>query len=566
MILRSHVRPVWAALFFPGLVFLGLTACGGGAGSGGGTDVAPSPLPEPDGQARSSPAPGSSRAGLSYDAAIADASGGPIVFTVHEPLQLVGGQKYPLLLQGHGFGASRVNASQRNLVAPAGTPLQDTFTTKQYTDAGYGVVSFDQRGFGQTGGDISLMDPDRDGDNLVRILDWAESNLDWLAVRDGNLVVGAYGASYGGAYQLLLNNVDPRRRLDAIVPSITWNDFSYSLNSGEVPESSFAANFIIASPGRLSQEAGEVLVSGITNNRFSDTDKAYLRYRGNRYFCDGPSLPGKRAANPPPRVDALIFQGMADVLFNLNEAKANQECLAAAGGDVRLFTYAAGHTLSAGAGVPGGAAAAIDEYRCGPYVADALARLWFDAKLKREPVSIATLAQVPGTCINLDSRGEGVVVGAVPVGGSTVAVPLTGVPQLADTRMTLPLLTASGPMVVAGIPTATLNLADPAPASGASSEDAIVFVSIGVRRARMPFAGLQILGDQIRPVRGFGTQTVQLNGIGVKLAAGDQLQLVLAGQEPQQYPVMRARSPLLPTVAVSGSIQIPVLGNVATVQ
>ena len=92
-----------------------------------------------------------------------------------------------------------------------------------------------------------------------------------------------------------------------------------------------------------------------------------------------------------------------------------------------------------------------------------------------------------------------------------------------------------------------------------------MYVSIGLSRGGAPTAALEILGDQIRPVRGFGTQSLQLNGVGVKLAAGDQLHLVLSGMALTQYPVIFARNPLLPVVNVSGSVKLPVLGNVPTV-
>lgn len=526
------------------------------------------PLPAPDGQGRAGPLQGSSRAGASYDVNITAADGRNIAFTVHEPRRMVGGGKYPLLLHGPALGGARVDASLRDLSFPAGAPLQDTLSTHQYTDAGYGVISFDQRGFGQSGNEVSLMDPDKDGVSLIQIVDWAQVNLDWLLLRDDNLVLGAYGSSYGGGYQLLLNNIDPRRRLDAIAPSVTWNDLVYSLGSGDVPESAYASIFLAGAHGRFVPEASAALMNGAAGRRYSATDRAYLRFHSNRYFCDGLTQPGKRTATPPPRVDALFLQGMADTLFNFNEGKDNHDCLDAAGGDVRLFTFVTGHVLSGGAGVPpDGSEPTVDFYRCGPYAADALTRLWFDAKLKQDPAAVSALARAPEICINLGRSGEGVAVNAVTVGaGPDIAVPLTAVPRLVSTIVTVPLLTATTSTVVAGIPTATLTLADPAPASGAKRNDATVFVGIGLIRAAGPGQGsLQVLGDQFRPVHRFGTQRVQLNGIGVKLAAGDGLLLVLAGQVPALYPASTPPSNTpLPIVNVSGTVQLPALGDVAT--
>jgi ABC-2 type transport system ATP-binding protein len=544
-------------------------------------------LPAPDGQGHPGPAAGASRAGTSYDVTIKAADGNNIAFTVHEPVTLVGGQKYPLLMNGPGFGLQRTAANQRAFAAPAGTPLADIGTSKQFTDAGYGVVSFDQRGFGQSGGTVSVMDPDRDGLSLIRIVDWAESNLDWLQYRNNSLVLGSYGGSYGGMYQFLLNNIDPRHRLKAMVPSIAPNELGYSLGSGDAPKSGYGLALTAAgeASSRSSGNGGmdpailNVLQDGLQNNHFSADDYALLHYRSNAYFCDGVTQTGKRAATHPPKVDVLLFQGMADALFNLNEAKANYDCFAASGGDVRLFSYVVGHALPVGGGgllptaPPMGAPSLSDTYRCGPYIADALSKIWFDAKLKQDPAAIVALAKAPTTCINLGATGEGVAVNAVSVGGGKSAtVPATNVPELAPVPMMVPLFTATENTVVAGIPTATLTLANPTPAQGlpdglplgVSGSDALVYVSIGVSRSGAPLGALEILGDQIRPVRGFGTQTLQLNGIGVKLAAGDQLQLVIAGQALTQYPLIIARNPLLPAVSVSGNVQLPVLGNVPT--
>ena len=568
-----------------------LTACGGGtvsslsssAQTASGSVAA---LPAPDGQGHPGPAAGTSRAGTSYDVTIKAADGNNIAFTVHEPLMLVGGQKYPLLMNGPGFGLQRTSAMQREFAAPVGTPLADIATSKQFTDVGYGVISFDQRGFGQSGGTVSVMDPDRDGLSLIKIVDWAESNLDWLQYRDNSLVLGSYGGSYGGMYQFLLNNVDPRHRLKAMVPSIAPNELGYSLGSGDTPKSGYGLGLTAlgevssttSGNGGMDPAIRAVLTNGLQNNRFTADDYTLLHYHSNAYFCDGITQTGKRAATHPPKVDVLLFQGMADALFNLNEAKANYDCFAASGGDVRLYSYVVGHVLPAGGGgvlptTPTPPMSTSDYYRCGPYVADALSKTWFDAKLKQDPVAIAALGKAPTTCINLGATGEGVAVKAVSVGGaSDAAVAATMVPELLPVPMTVTLFTATENTVVAGIPTATLTLANPAPVPGlpdglplgVSGSDALVYVSVGVSRSGAPLAALEILGDQIRPVRGFGTQTVQLNGIGVKLAAGDQLQLVIAGQALTQYPLIIARNPLLPAVSVSGTVRLPVLGNVPT--
>ena len=174
------------------------------------------------------------RAGTSTDVIIpSNVDGAAIAFTVHEPTVVIEGQKYPLILEGHGYGGSRVKAASRP--ASGGSGL-----LSRLLDDGFGIISIDQRGHGDSGGKIRILDPDFEGKDLVQLLDWAEDNLDWLAYRNGNLLLGATGQSYGGGFQHTIYAHDPKHRLDAIAPEITWHDLRYSLFSGHVFKSFWA--------------------------------------------------------------------------------------------------------------------------------------------------------------------------------------------------------------------------------------------------------------------------------------------------------------------------------------
>src|SRR5690625_1950230 len=126
-----------------------------------------------------------SRAGEVYEQAIeVEATGDTLVVTVSEPTQLETGKTYPLVLHGHGYGGSR-------------STLPDDFQ-QRLRNAGYYVISIDQRGFGESSGSVRVMSPDYAGRDLVALLDWAE-NLPGLRRRpNGKMVVGSYGGSYGG--------------------------------------------------------------------------------------------------------------------------------------------------------------------------------------------------------------------------------------------------------------------------------------------------------------------------------------------------------------------------------
>lgn len=303
-----------------------------------------------------------SEGGRNYAVTLRSASGETIAFQVLEP---IGGidcdQGHPLVLHGHGFGGSRT-----------------TEGFERYREAGFAMISIDQRGFGESTGTVRVMDPEFEGRDLVQILDWAEENLDYLRYRqepslpdelNPNMVAGAIGGSYGGGFQLLLHGQDPQRRMDALVPDITWFDLRYSLNPGNVIKTGWdlvlAAGGEAGSTGKgnggLDPIIREILAQGASLNRFPEAGLDFFHYHSPAYRCSGEPVSLSDTSTllnfqiappafdveptPYPEVDVLLTQGMRDTLFNFNEAWRNFECLKALGGDVRLLTHQSGHIL-----------------------------------------------------------------------------------------------------------------------------------------------------------------------------------------------------------------------------
>ncbi|HEY0974574.1 MAG TPA: PKD domain-containing protein [Solimonas sp.] len=344
-----------------------------------------------------------------YQIELPSESGENISFQVYEPrggIRCENGTgvagAHPLILQGHGFGGSR-------------SVGDDSFAS--YRDRGYAVISIDQRGFGDSTGTVRVMDPDFEGRDLVRILDWAEANLDYLAYRDdaglrgyvprpasgastpnANLLVGAIGGSYGGGFQFLLHNVDDKNRLDALAPDITWHDLRYSLNPGDTLKSVFGLLLSAGgasgsyTPALRNQELPlnrgldpfivETLARAVATGEFPRDSLEWFRYHSPSYWCGlngEPTMPyaaadhspfdpnrmlgallgtgpGGNTRNGQPGIDVLLSQGFRDTLFNFNEAWWNYQCAAVRGGDVRLVTHQSGHILDPGGlvGLPRG--------------------------------------------------------------------------------------------------------------------------------------------------------------------------------------------------------------------
>ncbi len=220
-----------------------------------------------------------SRAGTSYrQELLSRVDGEAIVFQVFEPAQLVAGGSYPLVLHGHGYGDSRITAV--------------TGFVERLVNAGYYVISMDQRGFGEAGGLVRVLSPDYEGQDLIQILDWAEDLPGLKRRASGAMLVGSYGGSYGGIYQFLLAGADPQHRLRVLAPDITPHDISYVLNPNNVLKSGYAlalaANGELASlrSGQLLTRPGpgqdltiyETLVLSALANRFGETALNYFQY------------------------------------------------------------------------------------------------------------------------------------------------------------------------------------------------------------------------------------------------------------------------------------------------
>ena len=162
-----------------------------------------------------------------------------IFATVFRPVGADADDPVPMVLHSHGWGGSRETTAS-GAVAP-------------YLDAGYGVLSFDQRGFGESTDDkANIMDPAKEGRDVVAVVDYIAS-LPWVA-RDRNAnaqandnatdeddpVLFGVGGSYGGGYQFagaLLEQATRKggTRFDALAPEITWHDLNDSLGPQGVP-------------------------------------------------------------------------------------------------------------------------------------------------------------------------------------------------------------------------------------------------------------------------------------------------------------------------------------------
>ena len=537
-----------------------------------------------------------------------------IVFQVFEPTLFDCEARHPLILEGHGFSGNRQTAATDSIMSPI----------KSLVDAGYTVISIDQRGHGESGGTIRVMDPDYEGQDLIQIVDWAEAHLDYLAYRDGSLLLGGVGGSYGGGFQYLLYNMDPDQRMKAMVPHITWHDLTYSLAPGRAPKGFWALFLSAAGDANTGFGMDPILraslLDGLVTSRFNETAKDFLYYHSPSYFWHNTrelelldsgntshylldpltgQLPitadGRFIVKTPPRdpypVDVLMFQGIRDNLFNLNEAYLNYLTLKAAGGDVRLLTYPWGHHyLSPNLGLLQETANSIGFYldalptlsdtgtdflgNCGDVEAIRATVAWFNEKLRGRGNANNVITTGQDICLTL-APGDAITVPELTIGGQEFALTnpledvLGGTPLLLGANPlpnVIPLTTLEEDAVIAGIPMLTVQVGNATvnslcqdstdPILSIGTCDVIMYVGVGVIRNNQPLP--ELIDEQVMPVRGVGPKVITLSGIAQRLQAGDQLALMVYGQHPTFAGIFsRDLTGLVTTI--KGKVELPLL-------
>lgn len=592
---------VWAA----GLSVL-LAACGGGEGGGEAPEVArvsaaaaaPTPAAPPVSDAAvvpAMPAPGESRAGRSYSVFIqVPATGDTVAFTVFEPATLTSGETYPLILHSHGFQGARYKSRPvpfGPLKVDFANPLGSDFTDiGVFIDKGYGVISIDQRAHGDTNGSNRVMDPDFEGKDLLAVLDWAEANLPWLKYgmsADGtdpnNLVLGSIGTSYGGMFQYLIHNIDPKKRLDAMVPMWAPYDLTYSLSQGNVPKTLWSvALFGIGNLTGLKTLTGfdpfifNGFITSFAQNELTPGLKDLLLYHSNRYFCDGNPVatnggPGTRPERPPVpggKVNVLLVQGIRDTLFNLNEGHSNYACFKKQGGDVRLLTTQVGHnTLQVTPDVSQLTYHPADllNEKCGTVDPAAGALGFFDEHLKG--IAGAASAVPKQICLSIAGT-DAALVDELTIGRAGTPFPVrntTVVAGLPELPAAVPLFVApAGGEVVGGIPRLEVELRAASPLARGTP---VLFAGLGIQHnALLPV--YELLNNQVTPLKGLGRHDVDLSGVAARLKPGQKLVLLLYGGK-DQYLLTGSTSLNLPRasvmpVQVSGTVWVPRIGLPAT--
>jgi ABC-2 type transport system ATP-binding protein len=291
-----------------------------------------------------------------FDVDIVSPDGTKIVATVFVP-RMAAGIAVPLLLHSHGFGGSRVTtldfdeATQTSEIDQDVMQMAYNMKTPVAGRQGWYVISYDQRGHGQSEGQVNIMDPTKEGEDYKAVLNWAEQNLPHLAYRQkegrSDPIIGSVGRSYGGAYQLMGVGVDPR--VDVILPGGTWYDLRYSLNPNNVPKSTYLNGLVAGGAQSNRGRYPDFILSGLVDTDTTGTVNAntiaILGAHGTVAYCDNGRTVSPDGLMVQRKVPAFFVQGLRDVLFNINESIANYECFHRVNPNAKMLFAKYGHSL-----------------------------------------------------------------------------------------------------------------------------------------------------------------------------------------------------------------------------
>jgi ABC-2 type transport system ATP-binding protein len=256
----------------------------------------------------------------------------------------------------NGFGGSK---SDFDTLAPA------------YAKRGFAFLAYSGLGFGDSGCKITLDDPDWDGkagSQLLSFLGGTKAATDGTKIDfvqldgAGDPRVGMIGGSYGGQIQFSIAGID--KRLDSIVPQITWNDLSYSLGPNNTD---FERGVTYRTPGVTKSDwpvlftalgFGVGFQQAVANQdpshlgacpNFADQACKGLVMSGATGYPDPETLAFLRHASVATymakiRIPTLLVQGQSDTLFNLQETVATYRALRAQGTPVKMLWRSSGHS------------------------------------------------------------------------------------------------------------------------------------------------------------------------------------------------------------------------------
>ncbi len=256
------------------------------------------------------------------DVVVTSFDGTPIVAHVFSNPATADGSRAPTILVGAGWAGS----GETNVDSPELAPLRA---------AGYNLVTWAPRGFGDSGGVVQIDDPNVEGRDVSALIDYVAAQP-WAQLdRSGDPRLGMAGGSYGGGIQYATAGND--HRVDALVPIVGWHSLVTSLYKDRTFKQGwdgllYGAGSLAAGPGGLDPHIVSAYEQGSATGLLSAADQAWFAARG-----PGDAL--LRRIKAP----TLVVGGTIDTLFPLDEDIKIYNALRRAGTTVKMMWFCGGH-------------------------------------------------------------------------------------------------------------------------------------------------------------------------------------------------------------------------------
>lgn len=273
------------------------------------------------------------------DVVVPSFDGTPIHTNFFPALGLQAGEKAPTVMVGPGFGlpGSRIpSTGTSTLIGSIGiAPLRE---------AGYNVVTWDPRGFGLSGGEAYVNNPAYEGRDGQVLIDFIAAQPEAELDAPGDPVLGMAGASYGGGIQFVLASLD--KRVDAIAPTIAWNNLANSLYKSGSFKSGWGT--LLCLEGTVTGQLGELV--GNSGALAAPVRKACREGMSYPNILSPESVAYFESLTPESMFTSitaptLIIQGTVDTLFTLDEATRNYNLIKSTGTEVKMLQFCGGHGL-----------------------------------------------------------------------------------------------------------------------------------------------------------------------------------------------------------------------------
>jgi ABC-2 type transport system ATP-binding protein len=283
---------------------------------------------------------------LARDGYVSSFDGTHIVYSFFPAANLKPGQRAPTVMIGPGWSSSRDkdpnSKSDPNIGTVGIGPLRE---------AGYNVLTWDPRGFGDSSGTVESDGPDFEARDVQALMDFVATQPEALLDGPKDPRVGMSGASYGGGIQLVTAAIDPR--IDAITPTIAWHSLVTSLDKNQTAKGGWGTALFglgvqgsatggiiggllgepngVQPPRSMDPHITDAYQKGLQTGKLPEDDVRWFASRG----------PGDLVRNI--HAPTLLVQGTVDTLFTLQEADQNYSMLRKSHTPVGLLWFCGGH-------------------------------------------------------------------------------------------------------------------------------------------------------------------------------------------------------------------------------